>query len=93
MALGFTWDPTKAAANLRKHGVSFEDGSTAFADPHSVTIADPDHSTVEHRFTLVGATNRGLLVVVSHTERHDTIRIICARKATRSERATYEEDQ
>ena len=92
MTLGFTWDPTKAAANLRKHGVSFEDASTAFGDPHSVTIADPDHSAAEHRYTLIGATKRNLLVVVSHTERHDTIRIISARKATRFERATYEED-
>jgi len=93
MALAFTWDPKKAAANLRKHRVSFGDASTAFADPHSVTIADPDHSTVEHRFTLIGATKRSFIVVVSHTERTDTIRIISARKATRHERATYEEDE
>ena len=92
MALAFTWDPKKAAANLHKHGVSFEDASTALADPHSVTIADPDHSTLEHRFTLIGATKRNLIVVVSHTERIDTIRIISARKATRRERVSYEED-
>jgi len=93
MALEFRWDPTKAAANLRKHRVSFEEAATAFADPHSITISDPDHSVGEHRFTLVGATTRGLLVVVAHTERGDTIRIISARRANRAERAIYEEDQ
>ncbi len=93
MALRFAWDPAKAAANLRKHGVSFEDATTAFGDPHSLTVPDPDHSTAESRFTLIGTSKLGLIVVVSHTERGDTIRIISARKATRHERATYEEDQ
>jgi uncharacterized DUF497 family protein len=93
MALGFTWDPAKSAANVRKHGVSFEDASTAFGDPHSITVADPLHSAAETRFALIGSTSRGLIVIVSHTERNDTIRIISARKATRRERATYEEDQ
>ena len=93
MALGFTWDPAKSAANVRKHGVSFEDASTAFGDPHSITVPDPLHSEAESRFALVGSTSRGLIVIVSHTERNDTIRIISARKATRRERATYEEDR
>ena len=92
MALEFRWDLRKAASNLRKHGVLFEDAATAFGDPHSITIPDPDHSAAERRFTLIGMTRRGLVVVVSHTERGDTIRIISARKATRSERASYEED-
>ena len=92
MALEFRWDLRKAARNLRKHGVSFEHAATAFGDPHSITIVDPDHSAAEHRFTLIGMTRRRLVVVVSHTERGDTIRIISARKATRSERASYEED-
>lgn len=65
MALEFRWDPKKAAANLRKHGVSFEDAATAFGDPYSVTIPDPDHSSTEHRFTLIGVTTSGLLVVVA----------------------------
>ncbi len=93
MALRFAWDPAKAAANLRKHGVSFEDATTAFGDPHSLTVPDPDHSAAESRFTLIGTSKLGLIVVVSHTERGNTIRIISARKATRHERATYEEDQ
>jgi len=92
MALEFRWDPEKAAANLRKHNVSFEDAATAFGDPHSITIPDPDHSSAEHRLLLIGTTKRSLLVVVAHTERGDTIRIISARRATRSERATYEEE-
>ena len=93
MGLGFTWDPAKAAANLRKHGVSFEEAATAFGDPHSITIPDPDHSAAERRFILIGASDRDVLVVVSHTERGETIRIISARRATRHERAFYEEDQ
>ena len=93
MALGFTWDPAKSAANLRKHGVSFEDASTAFGDPYSITVPDPLHSATENRFALIGATKRGPIVIVSHTERNDTIRIISARKATRHERATYDDDQ
>ncbi len=93
MALGFTWDPAKAAANVRKHGVSFEGASTAFGDPQSITVPDPLDSVAESRFALIGSTSRGLIVIVSHTERNDTIRIISARRATRRERATYEEDQ
>ena len=93
MALGFTWNAAKSAANVRKHGISFEDASTAFGDPHSITVPDPLHSAAESRFALIGATKRGLIVIVSHTERNDTVRIISARKATRHERATYEEDQ
>jgi len=92
MALEFRWDPKKAVANLRKHGVSFEDAATAFGDPYSVTIPDPDHSSTEHRYTLIGTTTKGLLVVVAHTERGATIRIIGARRAARVERETYEED-
>lgn len=72
MALGFTWDVAKSAANLRKHGVSFEDASTAFSDPHSITVPDPLHSAAESRFALIGATKRGLIVIVSHTERYDS---------------------
>ncbi|MDZ4675730.1 MAG: BrnT family toxin [Gemmatimonadota bacterium] len=91
MALQFAWDPGKAAANLSRHGVSFEEASTAFGDPHSITIPDPEHSQSEQRFILIGASLQGLLVIVSHAERGDTIRIISARRATRTERRTYEE--
>ena len=92
MSLRFTWDPAKAAANLRKHGVSFMEASTAFADPLSITIPDPDHSVGEERFVLIGLSDRQHLVVVAHVERSDLIRIISARPANRHERKTYEEE-
>jgi hypothetical protein len=87
----FEWDPAKAAENLRKHGVSFDDAATAFADPLSITIADPDHSEDEVRFLLLGRTVQGALVVVSHTGRGDNVRIINARQATPREMRTHEE--
>lgn len=86
----FVWDREKAARNHRKHGLSFEEACTAFGDPLSVTIPDPDHSDEEDRFVLMGQTSGGLLVVVVHTERGDNIRIVSARRATRAERRTYE---
>ena len=92
MGLRFTWDPRKDAANVRKHGVTFREVSTAFADPLSVTVADPDHSVGEQRFVLIGISHRRRLLVVAHTERGDTIRIINARPATRHERRSYEEE-
>ena len=87
----FDWDPRKAAANLRRHSVSFEDASTVFADDYSLTGADPDHSVGEERFITFGMSQSGRLLVVSHTEQGDTIRIFSARRATRSERKLYEE--
>ena len=92
MSLRFTWDPARAAANLRKHGASFVEASTAFADPLSITIADPDHSVSEEHFVLVGRSDRDRLLIVAHVERGDLIRIINARLATRRERKTYEEE-
>ena len=86
----FEWDDAKARANLRKHGISFEDASTAFYDALSVTIPDPDHSAGERRFLLIGVTLTGRLAVVSHTDRGRRIRIINARRATRRERTAYE---
>ena len=88
----FEWDPEKAAENERKHGVSFDEAATAFADPLSLTIADPDHSGQEDRFILLGQSFRGRMLVVVHTEREDRIRLISARLATRRERRSYEED-
>jgi uncharacterized protein len=87
----FDWDPRKAAANLRKHSVSFEEASTVFADDYSLTGADPDHSVGEERFITFGVSQSGRLLVVSHTEQGDTIRIFSARRAMRSERKLYEE--
>jgi uncharacterized DUF497 family protein len=92
MSLQFTWDPQKAAANLRKHGVGFPEAATAFVDPLSLTIPDPDHSVGEERFVLIGQSERRRLVVVAHVERGELIRIISARLATRHERKTYEEE-
>lgn len=89
MPLRFSWDPGKAAANVRKHGVTFREASTAFADPLSVTIPDPDHSLGEHRFLSVGLTRAGRLVVVAHAERGDEIRLTNARAATRRERKVH----
>ncbi|TME54033.1 MAG: BrnT family toxin [Chloroflexi bacterium] len=79
----FVWDRDKAAANLRKHGVDFHEAATAFGDPLSITIPDPQHSIGEERWLLVGQSVAGRLVVVAHTERGDEIRIINARPATR----------
>ncbi len=91
MPLSFEWDGSKAKSNLAKHGVSFEDASTVFGDPLSLTIPDPAHSQVEHRSIMLGLSHRGKLLVVVHTERGDHIRIIRARRASRRERKSYEE--
>lgn len=85
------WDSDKARRNLQKHGVSFDEASTAFGDPLSVTIDDPDHSAGEHRLLLLGETLTGKLVVIAHLDDGETIRIISARLAERHERRDYEE--
>jgi uncharacterized protein len=85
------WDPEKAKANLKKHGISFEEAATALSDPMAATGADPDHSITEERFVTFGVSEKGRLVVVSHTEKDQTIRIISARKASKGERELYEE--
>ena len=90
MGLKFEWDRRKAILNIKKHGVSFEDAATAFGDPLSVTVHDPKHSDDEDRFLLLGETQDKKLVVVAHTDRKDTIRLINARPATRQEREDYE---
>jgi len=89
--LNFEWDPNKAQANLEKHGVAFEEAATAFGDPLSLTIEDPDHSEEENRYILIGQAITHRLLVVVHTEQHDRIRIISARMATKQEIRTYEE--
>ena len=85
------WHALKAVANLRKHGVSFEEASSVFFDPLSATGNDPDHSFSERRFVTFGVSSSGRLLAVAHVERDDAIRIISARKATRAERKLYEE--
>ena len=93
MPLSFEWDDNKAKSNLAKHAVSFEEASTVFADPLSLTIPDPAHSQTEERSIILGTSHQGKLLVVVHTERGDNIRIISARRATRRERKNYEEGQ
>ena len=91
MSLLFEWDARKAATNLHKHGVSFEEASTAFGDVRSLTIEDIEHSYAEERYILMGMSAQRTLLVVVHCQRGDNIRIISARRATRRERTTYEE--
>lgn len=90
--LEFTWNPAKAAANKRKHRVSFGEAQTVFYDDEALLLDDPDHSETEDRFILLGLSGslRVLLVVHSYEDRDDTIRIISARKATPTERLTYD---
>jgi len=92
MPLRFEGDSRKARSNFAKHCVSFEEASSVFADPLSLTIPDPEHSRTEERFVTMGAAFSDKLVVVVHTERGDNIRIISARRASRQERKFYEED-
>jgi uncharacterized protein len=78
MGLRFTWDRRKASANLAKHRVSFEEATTVFGDPRSITISHPDHSDTEERFVAVGLSHEDRLLVVAHTEQEHEIRIIGA---------------
>jgi uncharacterized protein len=90
--MGFEWDENKAERNLSKHGISFNKAKTVFDDPLYVDFYDPDHSEDEERYLIVGQSNRGrLLMIVSYTERGDSIRLISTREVTRTEREAYEE--
>ena len=92
MGLTFEWDPKKAAQNLKKHGVSFQEASMVFYDPFSKTTLDVEYSTAdEQRFVRVGRSNRARTLIVVYVEREDNIRVISARKATRRERKEYGE--
>ena len=91
MPIHFEWDERKAKSNAKKHGLSFDEASTAFGDTLSLTIPDPAHSQSEERFVTIGLSHRNHLLVVVHTERGDNIRIISARAANRRERKTYEQ--
>jgi len=92
MGLLFEWDSKKARRNQATHGISFDEASTAFRDPLSVTINDPLHSGDEERLVLIGQSHRDRLLVIVHIERGDRIRIISARLATKKERLGYEEN-
>lgn len=85
----FERDRDKAATNLAKHGVSFEEAQTAFDDPLYVDFYDPDHSD-EHRYLAIGESRHRLLLLISYTERDNKVRLISAREATRTEREIYE---
>ncbi len=87
----FEWDPEKDRQNFRKHGVSFAEAATVFADSLSLSFYDPDHSIEEDRYLIIGMSARGRLVIVSHTEHNDKVRIINARTPIKSERISYEE--
>lgn len=87
----FEWEKNKAASNLSKHGVSFDEARTAFDDPLYIDFYDPDHSYDEHRYIIIGQSMQNSLLVISYTERGNVIRLISARKATRKERETYED--
>lgn len=93
MGLLFEWDDEKSRSNEHKHGVTFEEASTIFGDPLSVTIEDPPHSLREPRWVTLGYSAKQRLLVVIHTQRGSRIRLISARMATRSERTTYEEGE
>ncbi|MDO8735025.1 MAG: BrnT family toxin [Elusimicrobiota bacterium] len=91
MSLLFEWDKKKAKRNFEKHKVNFEEATTIFGDPNSITIKDTIHSMDEERFISIGRSIKSRLIVAVHCERQDRIRIISARKATYKERRTYEE--
>ena len=86
----FEWNGKKAAANLTKHGISFEEAATVFGDPLAITFDDPDHSADEDRYLTFGVSSFNRLLVVSHTDRGNTLRIITARQVTNRERRIYE---
>lgn len=88
----FEWDTAKAEANMRKHGVSFDETGSAFLDQLALSGPDPDHSTGEPRYITFGISSLGRLLAVFHTHRPRVIRIISARRVTRTERKPYEEN-
>ena len=91
MPLRFGWDPDKAQKNLDNPQVSFPEAATVFGDPLSMTFYDPDHSRDEERYITIGHSDSGQLLMVAHIDRDSNIRIISARKSTRHEKRSYEE--
>lgn len=87
----FEWDENKAQKNLSKHKVSFDEAKTIFDDPLYIDFYDPDHSDNEERYLIVGESKQGRLLIVSYTERGNSIRLISARQVTSAEREAYEE--
>jgi len=89
----FEWNPDKARSNLKKHEVSFNEASTVFNDPLSMTFPDPNHSYSEDRYVIIGLSSAGRILVIPHTDRADRVRIISAREATRNEKRFYEDGE
>ena len=89
--IAFEWDPDKDRANQGKHGVGSAEASTVFGDPLSIAIPDPDHSAEEERFVIIGMSGQSRLLIVVHTVRRESIRLISARMVTKHERLKYEE--
>ena len=89
--MDYEWDQEKAASNLEKHEVSFEEAASVFSDPLYIDFYDPDHSVDEHRYLIMGQSTAGRLLIVSYTERDDVVRLISAREMSSSERNAYEE--
>jgi uncharacterized DUF497 family protein len=89
--IAFVWDPQKAASNLAKHGVSFDEAQTVFLDENARLIDDPDHSNGEGRFLLLGFSLRARCLIVTHCYRESdsVIRLISARRATKHEEDEY----
>jgi uncharacterized protein len=92
MSLKFEWDSRKALSNFSKHGVSFQEALTAFADPLARIFDDEDHSIKEQREIIIGHSAKERLLVVCFTAQRESVRILSARKATRQERKEYEEN-
>ena len=90
--MNFEWDENKAASNLKKHGVSFDEAKTVFNDPLYIDFYDPDHSDREDRYIMMGMSLQNRLLLVAYTERGDSIRLISARETTRTEQKLYEQD-
>ena len=88
----FEWDPLKAEDNLKKHGVDFTEAATVFSDPLSLTYSDPDHSLDEDRYIIIGSSSANRLLIVAHTDRDESTRLISAREVTSRERKLYEDE-
>ena len=91
----FDWDPAKAAENLKKHGVSFDEAQSVFYDEFAVQFFDEDHSSNEERFLMLGMSAEARLLLICHCERDvgHVIRIISARRATKRESTFYGSEQ
>lgn len=88
----FEWDPEKARSNISKHHVTFEEAMSAFRDPLSLTVTDPEHSEAEERLILMGLSDRQRLLIVVYVEREDSLRLISAQAADPDEKREYEEE-